>query len=253
MNTARIDMTGKRYGCITAVRPNGLCKSRDIKWLFKCDCGVEFSASGYAARNGKIATCPECAAKRIASGSIKHGMSSTPEFGIWTDIKTRCYNQNHIAFKHYGGRGIAVCERWLSSFENFLADIGKRPSRIHSIDRIDTNGNYEPENCRWATGIEQANNRRNNIRIVIDGTEKTLTEWCRDLGVSYSSAWLRYQQGCRGNDLFVSRRTTLTHVGITDSISGWSRRTGIKQSTIYMRLTKYGWTVADALTKGSSL
>lgn len=89
-----------------------------------------------------------------------HGMSNTPEYKAWFEMKRRCYNKNRKGYKNYGGRGIKVCDRWLESFENFYEDMGDRPSPNHSLDRIDVNGNYEPSNCKWSDRTEQNYNQR---------------------------------------------------------------------------------------------
>jgi len=91
---------------------------------------------------------------------VPHKDSQTPEYASWEHMKDRCYNQNCNRYYLYGGRGIKVCERWRNSYVAFLKDMGRKPSHIHSIDRLDTNGNYEPSNCKWSTPKEQANNRR---------------------------------------------------------------------------------------------
>jgi hypothetical protein len=115
---------------------------------------------------------------------IIHGCSRTKEYISWQGMHARCKNSNNPGFKNYGGRGIKVCERWENSFLNFLQDMGPKPSKDHSLDRIDNNGNYEPSNCRWATQYEQGNNRRNNIFIEHNGKSRSVAEWSRILNLS---------------------------------------------------------------------
>lgn len=110
---------------------------------------------------------------------------NNPERHIFTNILQRCYNPNNPAFARYGGRGITVCDRWRESFEVFLADMGRRPSPKHSIDRIDNDGHYEPSNCRWATSKEQRRNRRDVRHITFNGESLLLTEWAARLGENY--------------------------------------------------------------------
>jgi hypothetical protein len=117
-------------------------------------------------------------------GTTKGG-HKTPEYRAWQAMKNRCYYEGHVQFKDYGGRGIVVCERWLESFETFLADMGPRPTPSHSLDRFpDVNGNYEPSNCRWATSSEQHRNRRNNRLITHGGKTMCLTAWAEAYGIN---------------------------------------------------------------------
>ena len=130
---------------------------------------------------------------------VKHGHSKGnkefPEYGAWKKMKGRCNNRKDKVYKYYGGRGITVCDEW-HSFGNFLKDMGKRPSTLHSLDRKDNNGNYEPSNCRWATKVEQATNRRSNRFINFYGTNKTLSEWSKIINISWSALDSRLKNGC---------------------------------------------------------
>lgn len=113
-------------------------------------------------------------------------------------MKTRCSNPAFNAYAYYGGRGIAVCPRWADSFEAFLEDMGPRPTPLHTIERDDTNGNYEKSNCRWATRREQANNKRNNHRVEIDGTVRTVAQWAEVAGLTESGFRGRLRRGLTG-------------------------------------------------------
>lgn len=116
--------------------------------------------------------------------AITHNKRHTPEYLIWAHMKTRCYNKNYKLYHCYGGRGIIVCDRWLNSFENFISDMGKRPTSKHSLDRFpNQNGIYEPENCRWATPKEQQGNRRNNKWIEHNGKRMIQADWARELNM----------------------------------------------------------------------
>lgn len=119
----------------------------------RCHCGKEFTVSGDKLKRGHTKSCG------CISDGLKHGLVGTSEYGIWAAMKRRCMNKNSAAYKDYGGRGVVVCERWMH-FQNFYADMGMRPSVKHSIDRINNDGNYEPNNCRWTTMDVQARNRR---------------------------------------------------------------------------------------------
>ena len=114
--------------------------------------------------------------------NYSHGMYRTPEYQSWENMKNRCFNPNYQYYSHYGGRGITVCDRWKNSSQNFLADMGTKPSPKHSLDRIDNNGNYSFENCRWATKAEQQNNQRTNHLITIGCVTLTIAQWGIEMG-----------------------------------------------------------------------
>ena len=125
---------------------------------------------------------------------ITHGMRKTSEYSSWCDIKTRCFNTNHKQYLDYGGRGIKICDRWLN-FENFFADMGKKTSAKHSIDRIDNDGDYCPDNCRWATKAEQVNNRRSNRFITIGCVTLNVTQWTKEMSFGRTIIQARLDRG----------------------------------------------------------
>jgi len=125
-----------------------------------------------------------------------HGARNTSEWGIWSGMKQRCLNPNHEQFWNYGGRGITVCSQWLHSFENFLRDMGPRPSMRHSLDRFpNKDGNYEPGNVRWATGKQQIRNTRRNKLLIYRGETKTMIDWAEQFGIDYGRFRQRIRDG----------------------------------------------------------
>jgi hypothetical protein len=132
----------------------------------RCDCGNQsiILMSNLTMNRTKSCGCLNMENKK---NNVKHSHTIngliTSEYTAWVNMRNRCYNSKNNRFQHYGGRGITVCDRWLKSFKNFINDMGLKPTPLHSIDRIDVNGNYEPSNCKWSTPQEQANNKRNNI------------------------------------------------------------------------------------------
>jgi hypothetical protein len=128
-------------------------------------------------------------------------------YETWATMKARCHNKNHKRYPLYGGRGISVCDRWLD-FENFVSDMGQKPSEKHSLDRIDNDKGYCPENCRWASQTEQVRNRRNSIRLTARGETKTLTEWLDVSPVSYNTLLARLRLGWAHEDAIFSNLYT---------------------------------------------
>ncbi len=191
----------KKYGRWTIVRPATRSASNALRWICVCDCGTEKTVQQNTMLNGTSQSCGclsvEMLVAQNKSRNTTHGQTAggyTPEYRSWLHLRNRCYNQNVPEFKHYGGRGITVCDRWLNNFEAFFKDMGKRPSSKHTIDRRDNDGNYEPGNCRWATQTTQQNNKRSNFIVSVAGREQTLKEVCRDIGVNYQLVWLRIQR-----------------------------------------------------------
>lgn len=122
-------------------------------------------------------------------------MKLAPEYYAWRDIRLRCTSSTHKNFPRYGGRGIYVCNRWLDSYSNFLADMGGRPSPLHSIDRINNDGPYSPENCRWATRAEQTRNRSSNRLMTLNGRTQCIVQWAEELGIKANTLNSRIVMG----------------------------------------------------------
>lgn len=195
------NLVGRRFGRLVVVSRGANAPRGRTRWTCDCDCGATALVHAVSLINGHTQSCG-CLQRQRTSDAAKtssrtHGKTGVPEHVTWTAALSRCRNPNATSYKRYGGRGIAMCERWASSFEEFLNDMGTKPTPLHTLDRIDKNGNYEPGNCRWATKIEQANNRRDNRMVMIEGVEKTLPNACREAGdvISHCQAWRRIRGG----------------------------------------------------------
>lgn len=190
-----IDLTGKRFGRLTVIsKEASTCQTR---WLVLCDCGSERVVQGGNLKSGTCQSCGCLQRERLAhqarTRNARHGMTDSPTWSSWRAMIKRCEQPSSINYAAYGGRGIRVCERW-HIFENFLADIGQRPSGT-SLDRIDVNGNYEPENCRWATRSQQARNTTATPKVMFNGKDYNLSDLAELLGVSTQTIRARQRRG----------------------------------------------------------
>lgn len=178
----------------------------------ECECGIRKNVYCNSLTDGRSKSCGcygrEQTRSRVST-NITHGHTRrsgsnkiNPTYQSWRGISQRC-RPDVPKNKYYGVRGITVCERW-ASYENFLADMGERPSPKHTLDRINVNGNYEPENCRWATRWVQDNNKRNSDWLEIDGQVKTVTEWVKISGVGYTTVRQRLDKGWDGKEAVFS-------------------------------------------------
>jgi hypothetical protein len=194
-----VDITGQKFNRLTAIKRvdnYGTGTKSKAKWLCACDCGNETFAAVHSLKSGNTKSCG-CLNIEIGikNGKLKrrHGMTKTKPWITWDSMLQRCNNKKHKSYHQYGGRGITVCERWLT-FENFFEDMGVQADGM-TIERNDVNGNYEPSNCRWATILEQANNKRTNRFIEFKGERKTLKEWSISTGISRTTISDRIKYG----------------------------------------------------------
>lgn len=152
--------------------------------LCECCCGYLSVSILAHVVHGKTRGCNECALELTHRSNTTHGKSSTRAYVIWRKMRSRCNDPNNDNWDRYGGRGIAVCERWDASFENFFADMGHPPTAKHTLERKDNDGNYEPNNCCWATRKEQCNNTSRNVKLMYRGKIYTIAQLCEKSGLS---------------------------------------------------------------------
>lgn len=198
-----IDMTGKVFGLLTVVRPVEADK-RGVLWLCRCECGTEKVLPARQLNRGAVNSCG-CLRRALSiQRSTRHGGSRTSEYQIWRGMVDRCENPGSAVYDRYGGRGIRVCDRWKSSFEAFRADMGSRPSNKHTLDRVNNDEGYGPDNCRWASYLVQANNTRQNVWVEYMGESKTVAQWIRHLclPLSHSTYLSRIKNGWSARDAF---------------------------------------------------
>lgn len=164
MSKVIVDLENQRFGNLVVLKEAGRTNDKKVTWLCLCDCGATKVISGRSLRVGLTKSCGCIHKKQLIERSTVHGKSRTRENYVWSSMKQRCLNSRNKAYKNYGGRGISVCDRWLSSFEDFINDMGPKPFEGAQIDRINNDGNYEPTNCRWVTKQENHMNRRCTIK-----------------------------------------------------------------------------------------
>jgi hypothetical protein len=199
-----IDISGFVFGYLTAIKRLE-SKNRKSFWICECRCGKSCIIYLANLRNGHSKSCgclriEKMAAIATSHGHAKNGQTSS-EYNSWANMKERCLNENHPQYRHWGGRGIKICQRW-HSFDNFLADMGPKPSSLHSIDRHpNQNGDYEPGNSRWATMKEQQANRTNNRWLEYEGKKMLMTHWATLFGVSPAAVFSHLRRGKSMNEI----------------------------------------------------
>jgi len=197
MKTRRSDLVGKKFNQLTVIELDTNRTKRKTYWLCRCDCGNIKSVRSDSLTGGSIKSCG-CLKKeqdKINLGTSTHKLCGTRCYNIWNRMKDRCYNVNAEKYKVYGARGIKICDEWRDDFAKFYEwAMNNGYSDELSIDRIDVNGNYEPNNCRWATSVEQARNKQNTIYYTIQGIKKPFREWCEIYNVDYKKAHSRLRK-----------------------------------------------------------
>ena len=184
-----IDEMEKRYGRLTVIRR---AKNRGTRamWYCLCNCGNHATVSGTNLRSGHTQSCGCLMRDAVTT----HGLGNSPEYAAWARMKQRCYNEHNHRFAQYGKRGITIDPRW-NKFEDFLEDMGRRPSPNHSLDRVDNDGPYSPANCRWATWTQQERNRTNNHLLTHNDKTQCLEAWADETGINNSTLRARLRRG----------------------------------------------------------
>ena len=198
MGRPPLKLEGQKFGKLLVTGSAGVDPRRRCSlWICSCDCGTVETTYGAYLTGRKKTECTQCSdrrsSERMASRNHRHGMRGWPEYKIWESMRARCNRPTDPGYANYGGRGIRVSAEWNASFEAFIADMGRRPSLHHSLDREDVNGGYGPDNCRWATVKEQQNNRRSNMLVDYKGQQMTLGQAITAAGPVADKATVHYR------------------------------------------------------------
>lgn len=241
-----IDLTGSRFGRLVVLRRDGSIKT-NVAWRCLCDCGQESRVSGNRLRSGHTMSCGCLLAENRKRGTPTHGMSHTRLFRAWTGMKTRCTNPMARSWPHYGGRGIRLCKEWSESFEAFRDwSLSYGYSDNLSIDRIDVDGHYTPENCRWATPEQQANNK--TVGRLPDG--RRVSDVARQNGIKMTTVRMRVSKGVP-IDVACEAPTLVNSLPLLSdgrTVREAAAANGIKYGTAQARIAK-GWSADRACTE----
>lgn len=200
------DLTGQIFNKLTVIKrvDNIIYDKPCVAYLCKCNCGKEKIIAAKSLKSGLTTSCG-CVQKEITSNHFKkHGLTGSKEHNIWKSMIQRCHNKNNSKFKYYGERGITVCDEWRNSFEKFLLDMGNKPIN-KSLDRIDNDKGYFKENCKWATLVQQMNNRRNNRMLTLNNKTQNLQQWSIELNIDHRILRKRLRDGWSDEDILTNK------------------------------------------------
>lgn len=272
----RLDLIGQRFGKLVVIEYAGTKTyangNKFSLWLCKCDCGGTKIAIGVNLKRGTVTSCgcavKEAAQNRNSRGNVKHGYHDERLYNVWKGMKSRCNNINNSVYHNYGGRGIRVCEEWDSdycSFREWALNTGydeNAPRGECTLDRIDVNGNYCPENCRWVDQATQACNTRYNVVIEFNGQSKTLVEWAKEVGINrdtlynriFSYKWsvekaLTEPLFVAGKNSIRSANRVVEYNGEKKTVKEWAEIYNISAEVLRSRLFRMNWSADDAFTR----
>jgi hypothetical protein len=194
MSNKRISQIGQTFGRLTAISDAEDMNGKSAS-ICQCECGTVKSYRNGSLTSGNTLSCGCLHNDLLSERLMKHGMLDSQIYGVWIGMKDRCCNPNSERYADYGGRGITVCDRWVSSFNNFFADMGDIPFKGAQIDRKENDKGYSPDNCKWSTRNEQARNKRNNRILVFNGVGRCLTEWAEITGIKTGTLISRLKRG----------------------------------------------------------
>lgn len=186
-----IDLTGMRFSRLEVMSRAGTKYNTQVFWHCVCDCGKSVLTNTASLRSGHTKSCGCLSRDRVT----KHGMHKSSEYLIWQQAKERCHNPNKASYQRYGARGIYMVDEWRDDFQRFLADMGTRPSKEHTLERVDNDGPYAPWNCTWATKDVQYRNRRQTVWIEFQGERLCRKDWCRRYGLDEATFAARLSRG----------------------------------------------------------
>lgn len=196
-----LDISGQKFGRLTAIRFIKINSHRDAVWLFRCDCGKECETVAFHVKDGHTRSCGCLKLEMAIVANTKHGLHGTRLYRIWCDMNRRCFNSKRKDWVNYGGRGITVCAEWQNDFQPFCDwAIANGYNDNLSIDRKNNNKGYYPDNCQWATKKHQNNNTRANREITAFGKTKNLQQWADELGVNHTTILFRLRKGWTPED-----------------------------------------------------